>query len=462
MIPTRTRLNSWNLGTLLDNKKTLWQAGQDIEMAVHSLRSDCDSLPELRAWSGESHDAAVSMLARTARHAAFFGDIADDATGILDSYYHWLVSVRDRINTLAASIEGGPLYVSDQWIVLLDPEPMDAQRTEVLRKAQNGFQQQINPLITELGQVEDQTVDKLRNLNYRYSDVRLDPGDPTVHPRPDDGVPDPQYEGGRKMQEDLQAQDAAVTVAGITEEDNDGSHVKTIMMQDGSKQVATTTATYQAPPGTLYPVTPGFGPPAGYPGDPMQRVEKFDSSGNLMSSVQTVRSNYFKGATWTNVNIPGQGGLSTKKDSDGDVTANMWGPDGKISTIPEDSSFFTHPSVTTIGGAVTGLETAANKGALDMALDADTVNKVRVGSKFAGPGIGVATTVWDMAAAETPREQCVAGVAGTVSTVGSTALGAAAGIPGSTVSGPIAGFVGAAAGTWVFGALGARLGEAVC
>lgn len=67
-----------------------------------------------------------------------------------------------------------------------------------------------------------------------------------------------------------------------------------------------------------------------------------------------------------------------------------------------------------------------------------------------------------MAAAETPREQCVAGVAGTVSTIGGTGLGMALGAPGGVAFGPVGGFLGAAAGTWVFGALGARLGEAVC
>ncbi len=429
-------------------------------MAVHMLRADCNNLPDLRAWSGESHDAATAMLSRTAQQAAFFGDVADGTMAAIDSYYYAMSSARDRINTLVATIDSGPLHVDDKWIVLLDPEPMDEERLKVLQVAQDAFQEQLNPLITELGQIDDATVAKLKLINYRYSDVMLEPNDPNAFPRPDDGVPDPQYEQGRQMQKDLQDQDAAVTVAGISEETKDGTTVKTVTMQDGSKQIITSSDNYQVPPGTLYPLS--FGPPDGYQGDNMQRVDKYDAAGNLISSVQTVRSNYIDGATWTSIDVPGQAKIDMKTDSFGNTVGTAWAPDGKMATIPADSPFFTHPAITSVGAAVTGLETAAGKGALNMALDAEAINGVKVGSKFAGPGIGVATTIWDMASAQTPREACVAGVSGTLGTIGSTALGSVMGIPGGPVVGTASGMVGAAAGSWIFGYLGSKLGEEVC
>ncbi|MBC7301572.1 MAG: hypothetical protein H5T78_11510 [Nocardia sp.] len=459
MIPSRPRLASWNLGNLLETKKNVWQSGQDVEMAVHMLRADCNNLPDLRAWSGASHDAAAAMLARTAQQAAFFGDVADSTMAVIDTYYNSMASARGRIDTLVSTIDSGPLNVSEKWVVLLDPEPMDAERLKVLRVAQSAFQEQLNPLVTELGQIDDAAVAALRVINYRYSDVRLDPDDATVFPRPDDGVPDPQHELGQKMQQDLRDQDAAVTVAGVVEESKDGTTVKTVSMQDGSTQVITASSNYQAPPGTLYPTS--FGPPAGYQGDNMQRVDKYDANGNLVSSVQTIRSNHLKGATWTSIDIPGQTKIDTKTDSFGNTTGTVWDADGKMATIPSDSPFFTHPTVTSIGAAVTGLETAAGKGALNMALDPSTIDGVKTGSKFAGPGIGIATTIWDMAAAKTPQEACVAGVGGTIGTIGSTGMGMAMGTVGGPAA-PVSAMVGAAGGSWVFGYLGTKLGPAVC
>ncbi|NKY60527.1 hypothetical protein [Nocardia flavorosea] len=402
------------------------------------------------------------MFTRTAQHSAFFGDIADDTTGILDAYYHALTSVKGRIDTMVAKIEAGPLFVDDKWVVLIKPEQTNAERIKVLRTAQTAFQEQLNPLITELGKADSDAVGKLQLINYRYSDVRFDPTDPNLHPRPDDGVPDPQYEGGRQAQEMIQQQDAALTVAYVTEEDKDGSHVKTITMQDGSKQVATTTASYQPPPGTdprkfeiqsLHP----------RPGDSVQTVDTYDAAGNRTSTVRTIKNSRDE-VVQTDFSAPGQMYLQLKPDGTGGAMALMAGPDGQFIDVPKDSPFFTHPSITTVGGAITGLETATGGKGLDgmrMVLDEDQLAKVSAGAKYAGPGLGIATTLWDMAAAETARDACVAGVSGTVGTVGSVAVGTAFGMGGGPV-GTVSSVVGSMAGAWVFGSLGSRLGEAVC
>lgn len=183
-IPTRPVFATWDINGLLDKSKTVLLAGQDLEMAVQTLRYECTSLPEMRGWEGPAHTAAEDMFVRTAKHAGEFADIAftggrtshQGVSNIADRAYDALSSVKGRLDTLIQTIENGPLEVNDLWVVVLKPEPMDDARFKVLKQAQTAFQEQLNPLVTELGKADDEVRSKLAFLVSRINkDYEMDP-----------------------------------------------------------------------------------------------------------------------------------------------------------------------------------------------------------------------------------------------------------------------------------------------
>lgn len=72
-----------------------------------------------------------------------------------------------------------------------------------------------------------------------FNDVQI-PGPRVVPPSPENDVPDPSTDEGRKLQQVVRAEDMATSVREITEvEDENGNLIKTVTMLDGSKQVVT-------------------------------------------------------------------------------------------------------------------------------------------------------------------------------------------------------------------------------
>jgi hypothetical protein len=90
---------------------------------------------------------------------------------------------------------------------------------------------------------------------------------------------------------------------------------------------------------------------------------------------------------------------------------------------------------------------------------ADSIENVGKAAKFGGPALALATTAFDMMMADTPREACVAAVAGAGGFGGGWG-GAEAGAAASAFFPPTVPFV-AAGGAIVGGLFGADLGKFV-
>ncbi|MFC4126033.1 hypothetical protein [Nocardia rhizosphaerae] len=462
-IPTRTTFATWDINGLLDKSKTVLQAGQDLEMAVHTLRYECSSLPEMRGWEGAAHTAAEDMFVRTAKHAGEFAEIAysggrssyQGVSNIADRAYDSLSSVKGRLDTLIETIENGPLEVNDLWVVVLKPEPMDDARFKVLKQAQAGFQDQLNPLVTELGKADDEVRSKLAFLVSRVNkDYEMDPTRVTYGPEylPRTGVPDPSTEQGRTDQQQIQQMAASTTVrhTETSEPDINGSTTTTMTMQDGSKQTVLTNKDWG-----------------------ITVASSYDPSGELKSTTSTTESPV-TGRTTTTTEVPGQMKVTVWKDKDGKTGGTVTDlTTGKTYPIPDESAlfnskeegsdFFTHPYLTSVGGGLSALETYSGN-ALDggrgipMLSDSAT-QKVHVGAKVLGPGLSLAVTGWDVIHAETMHEKCVAGTSGLAGTAG----GMVGGTLGASVTGgsPWGAFFGGAFGAWTFGAAGTALGEGI-
>lgn len=129
--------------------------------------------------------------------------------------------------------------------------------------------------------------------------------------------------------------------------------------------------------------------------------------------------------------------------------------DGQISS---DNPYFSHPVATSVGGALSGVERYVGDGRSIPKVSAAAADSIRVGAKYGGPAIGVATTIYDVATADAAHDACVAGISGVFGLAG----GAAGGAGGGFFFGPLGaaggGTLGGFGGSWV----GAKVGQAVC
>ncbi|NNH73967.1 hypothetical protein HLB23_29635 [Nocardia uniformis] len=461
-IPTRSVFATWDISSLPDKAKEVLQAGQDIEMAVHTLRDNCTNMPEMRAWEGEGHTAAVDMLTRTANHAGEFADIAYDRNtfghqgvgNIVDLAFHSLSSVKTRLDSMVETIEKGPLEVDDLWVVVLKSASMDDARFQVLKQAQTAMQNQLNPLVTELGAADSKVRSMLAYLVGQINkDVEMDPTRVTFGPdflQPS-GVPDPSTEQGRADQELLQQQAAATTVSDTQVSGPDENYMTTtkLTMQDGSVMVVEHTPSY-------WDTTV---------------VRQYDPTGKLVSTSTTSRETTGSGIVRTTNEIPGEMKVEVWQRGDqtgGTVTDLATGktypiPDSKAIFDPSsgNSEFFTHPYLTSLGGGMSALETysgeALKNGRGVPMLDASQTGKLHIGAKAVGPGLSLAVTGWDVINAGTAHEKCVAGTSGLAGTAG----GSLGGFVGGKYAAWPGALIGAAFGTWTFGAAGTYLGENV-
>lgn len=453
MLPSRTRLESWDVASLPGNGRAVASAGQKVEDAVNAVSTACATLPEMKAWSGTSHDAADGMFRRAAKAGATISDYSDDFGSALNTRSYPLLHAKDSLLADAREIEQGDLWVTDQWVVLIRPIPMTADKAKVLRTLQEQEQGDLNRRLISVDAADTDLAGGLLESAKQYGfvmpEVRVGglavPGLPGIT-APADDVPDPSNPQGVLQQRLVRDEDAAVTVRETTElaEDQNGNMVSTITMQDGSKHV-TTVWNPQGSVGRSGPI---------FRLDEVS-VTHLDPSGRQVSETRSWED--FGGDKYTAVSWA-DGTMATFRQSpDGYRSGSVTTKDGRAASISPDSPFFTHPIPTLIGGAMTGIDVHVDqKGSLP-GLSTDTSKKVGVGAKFAGPAIGIGTTLYDTISAANAQGACVAAISGTMSTAGSVA----GGLLGAEV-GPLSAAVGSVSGTWIFGAIGATIGEKLC
>ena len=455
MLPSRPTLKGWNPESLATSAASITTAAMSVFGAVTGVDSACQRMPETRAWSGRSHDAAVAMFGRASRDASKVAEYANEVASALRHGSATIGAARSALLNKADEVDQGPLNVTDQWVVLIDPVRMSAEKLAQLQTLSEQEQAAINDMLTAVGNADDDTANAVVAAGGRFGFVQ--PGPMTSDPasmmlpptqRPGDQVPNPKTPVGMLEQEAIRNGDESLNIREITESKNAyGEAVKTVVMQDGSKQVITTNDPFEWPDRQNF-IT----------------VEQFDKHGNEVarsSSWHDLGNN----CDYTSVTWPDGSNFTMTMDPTGHRSAGFTTALGRHSAVPveliDNISNYS-------GAALSGLEKHIVQGGSLPMLTAESVENVSKAAKFGGPALGVATTVFDMVMADTGRDACIAAIAGAAGSGGGWG-GAEFGAYLGTLTGPLApgavpalAFLVGVGGTFAGADVGKFIGNVVC
>lgn len=451
MLPSRSRLESWNPDALSFTGPAVRTAGDSVEQAVDRVNANLKIMPETKAWRGSAHDAASEMFDRAHHRAAGFSDCTGAIAAALGSGAHRIGEARKALLDRAEDVDRGPLNVSEGWVVLIDPGSQSADEISDLLSLAATEQAAINQLLTAVDESDTATADAVMAAAKPFGFTPPGGGLPGLMlpgvQRPSDDVPNPNDPLGLLQQAMVRGEDMGTTVretrSGFNE---DGHFEKTLIMQDGSKHIV-----------TEYEEDYARGV------SDMVKEQHFDADGNLISWSTSTRSR--RGYNDTIMNWADGTQYVVKETPEGVVTASINLPDGRQAVIPADSPLLTSVP-DRIGDVLTGVEVHVEGGGRIPMLSMDTVEKVSAGAKYGGMALGTMSAMYDFLRAPTPADKCVSVFAGTfglagnaVGAAGGAAIGAPIPIPGSTVG--VAILTSVAAGSWMT-SVGTRVGEVLC
>lgn len=410
------------------------------------MSNNIDTMPETRAWSGDAHTAANKMFGRAADAASDLAAYTKTVGAALRGGAGTVSEARTALLNRADEIDmTGQLHVSDQWVVLITGAAMTAEEAAALERRAQAEQITVNGLLLAVGAADDDTAAAVVAAAKPHGFEAPDPtGLDNLMPglqRPGDEVPCPAAATGLMQQAMLRDIDMSQTVRDTAVEADGDITTTTHTMQDGSKQVVTDDNEYQWDRG------------------PTLRVAHYDRDGNFLSQTSTVTwkdsTTYsLRGATTTSTRLADGTLMETHQWPNGRTEAKLYTPDGREGDIPIE--IFSNPPTAIAGGALTGLERYVEQGGSIPRLSAEALEKVGTGAKFAGPAVGVAEMLLNVAGAQSAFERCVDTYTGAGSIAGGFAPLA---FPGVGWIG--AGFI-SAAGSQGVGALGTFLGNQFC
>lgn len=442
MLPSRSQLQGWNPDSLTGASSAVRAGGQSVYIAVRDLEDDCHRLPEVRTWSGKSHDAAEAMFGRATQSASQFSHYTDGVAAALEKGATAIGGARHGLLQESDDIDAGELQVTDQWVVLIKPAQMSAEKAAQLLLQATQDQAEINRLLLALGDADSSTAAAVEAAAKDFGFQPPDTTSPFYGMRPGeippgDQVPDPRFPMGLLQQGLIRDQDMATTVRETSEfTDSDGQVNRTLTMFDGSRHEIKEWGTY----------------------NPSTEDAYYDKTGKLVSA--TLSQQQYDGTQFTSITFGDGTNLTMTRTADGKTSGGVTTPDGRHGLLPDE--FFSHPNLTLAGGALTALEKQAEHG-IPM-LSATQLEKVQAGAKFAGPALGVATALYDTVTAATFQDACVAAISAGAGMAGGEATAALFGAMavGQPEAIPLAAGVGNVAGSWVFGYLGGTIGNIVC
>ncbi|MDT5178911.1 MAG: hypothetical protein QOJ95_3109 [Mycobacterium sp.] len=455
MLPSRPTLRGWNPDSLTASAAAITSGARSIADAVEGLDDACGRMPETKTWSGRSHDAATAMFGRAARDALKFSSYANAMAAALRHGSDTIGPARNALLNKADQVDAGPLNVTDQWVVLIDPVRMSAEDLAKLETLARSEQEAINGLLSAVGDADDATANAVVAAGKDFGFVEA--GSPTdlgsmmvpVAQRPGDQVPDPRDALGVVAQEAIRNGDMSVNVRDVSApvKDQYGDEVTTVTMQDGSKKVLTKYDPFD------WPSKQNFA-----------SVTEYDKDGDQVSETSSWHD-FGTDSDITTTTWPSGASYTMTMDSSGYRSAGFTTADGRHSAVPvamiDDLSNYS-------GGLMTGLEKhIAGGGSLPM-VTAESIENVGKATKFGGPALSLATTAFDMMMAETPRDACIAAVSGAGGFGGGWGLaegGAAAGAlfpPAAPIAVPVLAAGGAILGGFWGADLGKFVGEVVC
>ena len=454
MLPSRSTLESWRPDALITSSADVEACGESVRTAVSSIDDACERLPEVRAWSGPAHDAAAEMFGRADVAAGRFADYTSAVAAALRGGAEAIGAARTALLAKADELDAGPLNVTDQWVVLIDPVLASEDQMAELQALATQEQTVVNQLLVAVGHADDATADGVAAAGDRFGFIEPDP--PTdvggllmpLPQRPPDQVPDPRTVVGIMDQEAIRSADQQQNIREVVDSENSlGEEVTTVIKQDGSKVVTTRLDPFE------WTSRMNF-----------YEMEEFDKNGEFIartSSWHDLGNDY----DYTTVQFADGAHLTMSMSPTGYRTAGFTTTDGRHSAVPVE--LIDNMSVVTTSG-MSGLEKHIGRGGSLPMVTAESVDNIGKTMKFGGPALSAATTVFDMVMADTARDKCVALVSGVVGGGGGwggAELGAAAG----AATGPAALYLvptlaGAFALLGGFGGaeLGEFIGEAVC
>ena len=454
MLPSRSRLERWNPDSLTFTGQAIKDAGAAVENAVRGINDNIKIMPETKAWSGDAHTAATSMFDRAEKqtkaltdYTTAVGDAFAGGASTIGGARTALLNKTDEIDTNCR------LHVSEQWVVLITGAQMTTEESAALERRAQAEQVIVNGLLLAVGSADGGTAAKVTGAAQPHGFEAPNPADPgsLIVPgmqRPGDEVPNPSNPVGFLQQAMLRDTDMAETIRDETVETRydpatgeELSTTTTLYMQDGSKHVKTVNAK---------PLFSDRGPGI--------TETHFDKDGNIISETSSVTFNEFAqgsmaNAKVTTVVLADRTVITLIERPGGSKSGTITTPGGQPADVPLE--LFNHPGFTAVGAGFSGLEAQAGRG-IPM-LTAEATEYARIGGKYGGPGIGIATALWDVAVADSGFQKCVAAAEGATSVAAGTLGGIAAG-----PTGPVGVAVASIAASGGGQALGNWIGNTFC
>ena len=457
MLPTRSRLERWNPDSLTFAGQAVKDSGRAVADAVTTLSTNIKTMPDTKAWSGDAHTGATTMFDRAAKRTDAFSAYTSAVSAALIAGAGTIGGARTALLDKVDQIDmTGQLNVSEQWVVLITGAEMTLEEAAALERRAQAEQVTVNGLLMKVGAADDQTADSLTAAAKPHgfeAPGASDSDDPFNIPtpgsqRPGDEVPDPSNPVGMMQQAVIRDTDMAQTVRDTKTETKydlatgeEISTTTTIYKQDGSRHVTTAHA------------RPTFSDRG-----PTTTETHYDKDGNEISEASSFTFNELGDHGMTNANV------TTVTFPNGTVTTLIEYPGGARSATvhvpgrpPADVplEIFDNPALMTAEASITGLEAQAPRG-IPMLSD-DAAERVRIGAKYGGPALGIATALWDVAVADSGFQRCVATAEGVTSVTTGALTGLATSQMGPWVA--ITAAIGASEGGT---ALGNWIGNTFC
>jgi hypothetical protein len=446
VLPSRSRLQGWKPDSLTFTGQGVKDGGAAVDDAVTRISTNIKAMPDTKAWSGDAHNAATSMFGRAEISTNAFSEYTTAVGGALAGGAGTIGASRTALLNKADEIDmTGQLHVSNEWVVLITGGQMTAEEAAALEKRAQAEQVTVNTMLAAVGAADEATAAKLTGAAQPHG---FQPPDPTglgnLMPgmaKPPDDVPNPMSTTGLMQQAALRDIDMSQTVRDTQVETEGKVTTTTHTMQDGSRQVVVDDQEYMWDRG------------------PTLSVTHYGKDGKFVSETRTFTykpdSGYsVDGATKTTTRLADGTQMVAHEWPNGRATAKVYMPDGREGDIPIE--FFSNPPTAITGGALTGLDTYIGQGGGIPRLSAEALDNISVGAKVAGPAVGVAEMLFNVAGAETAFERCVDAYSGTGSVVGGFAPLLVPGV----------GWIGAGAlsigGSQMVGAFGTFLGNQFC
>lgn len=450
MLPSRSRLESWNPDSLTFTGKAIQERGRAVADSVATLSTNIATMPDTRAWSGAAHDAATGMFERADKqtqsfsaYTAALGNAFSEGAGAIGGARTALLDKADQIDMT------GRLYVSEQWVVLITGAKMTLEEAAELERRAQAEQATVNRLLLAVGAADDATADSLTAAAKPYGfEVPGASDDPFSIPtsgsqRPGDEVPNPSNPMGMMQQAVIRDTDMSQTVRDSKTETKydpvtgeEISTTTTVYMQDGSRHERTVNARSNFPDRGPTTTETHFGK------DGKMITETSSTTFNELGdhSLRNAHVNTIKMADGTVVTVI--------ERANGNKSASVITPDGRTADVPHE--FFSKPVMTGVDASIAGLGAQAERGI--PRLTDEALEHIKVGTKYGGPALGVATSLWSVAVADSGFEKCVAAAEGATSLTTGTLAGLATSEAGPWVAIPVAIAAsegGTALGNWI-------------